>query len=146
MPRHPSFFVKFKIKNNYILHLSLSHSLSPSLFLSLYFSLFFSLSDRWRGCAHPCKHKNSAHPHFLLTHACLKHSSFIQSSSMRDYYINNFHLFMLQTQLKTFSSFVFLSVVNALRGFNHSSEICTNYKNIDIYHLRLFGYDQILLG
>jgi len=40
---------------SFYLALSLSLSLPPSFFLS------FSLSDQWRGCAHPCKHKTRPH-------------------------------------------------------------------------------------
>ncbi len=60
---------------------------------------------------------------------------------MCDYY----HLLMLQTQLKTSYNFVFQSVVNALRGFKNASDVFEIIKNIDFFHLRLFGYDQILL-
>ncbi len=76
VPRHPSFLLKINTLS-FSLSLPLSHSLSLTLSHSL--SLTLSLSHRWRGRAHPCKHK--ARPHS-------KHSSFSQSVSMRDYYIN----------------------------------------------------------
>ncbi len=107
MPRHPSFLFKIKIIIFYIsLFLSLSLSLSlyiyiySSLFISLSLtseegvrtlasikiqpiSLYLSLSDRWRGCVHPCNQKNSAHPHFCLhVHALNVPHSVSQSASV----------------------------------------------------------------
>ncbi len=79
-----------KNKNNHILHLSLSPSLSlsTSLFLSPP-SLSLSLSLWLVKRVHPCKHKNSAHPHFLLARALSIPHSVSQLVSMRDYYTNN---------------------------------------------------------
>ncbi len=73
-----SFFVNFSILKLLIL-CWMRWAIVMNLFLSWNnWIISHSLSDRWSGCAHPCKHKA-----FLI-------KSVMQSVSMRHYYINMF--------------------------------------------------------
>ncbi len=89
--------LSFSLYHSLSIYLSLSLSLYLSIYLSLPLSRSLSPSDWSEGERVACMHKQKVR-------ACSKCSSFIQSVSIRDYYINSWVHFFQSTSMRAITA------------------------------------------